>query len=170
MPATPLHIGIPGLLSLYRPKRVDIVSGVLGSVLIDVDFFLFLLVGAALHGYCHTLVGATLISVFLIIIIQSTQKYVIRIKKWFGWEQESSIRSVSFGAFLGAYSHVILDALIYEDVKPCYPRDGNPLYLENGHDTVFMLVYGIAGISTFLLLALYCWKYYRNVGADPIEQ
>jgi len=37
MPITPLHIGIPGLISYYFPKRVDISAAVIGCIIIDID-------------------------------------------------------------------------------------------------------------------------------------
>ena len=162
MPVTPLHIGIPGLISFYYPKRVDILSAVIGSVIIDLDFILFLLIGTPIHGYLHTFLGATIISIFIIIILKLSQKQTIKIKKWFKWEGKSNLKSISIGAFIGTYSHIILDSLIYNEINPFYPIEGNPLYLENGQDVIFVTIYVIALITTIMLIALYSWKYIKN--------
>ena len=69
MPATPLHIGIPGLISYYSPKKVDIVSAVIGSVIIDTDFFLFLIFGTPVHGYLHSFLSATIVAIALAVIL-----------------------------------------------------------------------------------------------------
>jgi len=162
MPVTPLHIGVPGLISYYFPKRIDIISAIIGSIIIDIDFFILIIFGTPIHGIFHTFFGATILSIFLIIIIKLSGKLTIKLKNWFKWEIESDLISISLGAFIGTYSHIILDSLIYNDMNPFYPITGNPLFLENGQPTIFYLVYSAAIITTLLFLILFCWRYIKS--------
>ena len=166
MPVTPLHTGIPGLVSYFYPRRVDIFSAILGSVLCDTDFFLYLLFGTPIHGFFHTFMGATVMGIILVVLIRLLQRPVISIKKWFRWETGSDMRSIILGAFLGTFSHVLLDSLIYADMEPFSPVDGNPFLMEGAREMMFTLVYGITGITTFVLLMLYNHKYLASIRAQ----
>lgn len=166
MPVTPLHTGIPGLVSYCFPRRVDLMGAVIGSVIIDIDFFLFLTTGSPIHGFFHTFLGATILAVIIIIVLRLLYKLIVVIKQWLKWEPESSLLSVSIGAFLGTWSHIILDSLIYSDLDPHYPNSGNPYYRVEGHDTIFMAVYLVAALTTLALMMLYTWMYFSALEAE----
>ena len=161
MPVTPLHIGIPGLISYYFPKKMDIFGAILGCTLLDIDFFLFLGFGTPVHGFLHSFLGATVLAIILILIIKLFQPLVVIIKKWFKWDIESSLGSIAIGAFVGTYSHVLLDSLIYTDMNPLYPLDGNPLYIESFQPMFTTFIYGITGITTIILIMVYSSGYLR---------
>jgi len=159
MPATPLHIGIPGLISYYNPKKVDIAAAIIGSVIIDTDFFLFLIFGTPVHGYLHSFLSATLVAVLLAGILYLLNPTMIELKKWFGWETETGIKSLLAGAFTGTYSHIILDMLLYWEMNPLFPFNGNPFYVPGAALPVFITVYAAASLSTVAFLILYAKKY-----------
>ena len=82
-----------------------------------------------LHGFSHTYVGATILAVLsalsgkylseigLKILGVSKKENPIKVRWW-----------VSFlSAFIGTYSHVVLDSIMHSDVEPYYP-----LSQENG--------------------------------------
>ena len=165
MPVTPLHMGLPGLVSYFWPGKVDIFTALLGSVLVDIDFFLFLLQQTPLHGFLHSFLGATLLALLLIVVVRLAPDTVRKIKSWFRWETDSNLGSVAIGAFLGAYSHVLLDSFLYSDMKPFQPFSGNPFLPEEGTLHI-RLIYVITGVSTFLLLALYVMKYGKAVNEE----
>jgi len=159
MPVTPLHIGIPGLISYYWPKKVDIVAAIIGSVIIDMDFFLFLLFGTPVHGYLHSFLSATFVAIALAGILYLLNPSMIKLKKWFCWETENSIKSLLTGAFIGTYSHIILDMLLYEEMNPFSPLNGNPFYAPGAALPVSITVYTAAGLSTIAFLTLYAKKH-----------
>ena len=159
MPATPLHIGIPGLISYYSPKRVDIVSAVIGSVIIDTDFFLFLVFGTPVHGYLHSFLSATVVAIALAVILWLLNPSMIKLKKWFRWETETGPKSLLAGAFIGTYSHIILDMLMYKEMNPLFPLKGNPFYFSDMALPIFIGVYAVASVTTMALLVLYAGKY-----------
>ena len=155
MPVTPLHIGIPGLFAYKFPKRLDIVAAIIGSVAIDVDFFLFLLIGTPVHGYLHTIIGAAIISTLIIPLIFLLRTPIVKIKEWFGWDTDSDFKSISIGALIGTFSHVLIDAFIYWEMNPFFPIFGNPMWSASGQYYIFIVIYAFAGITTIALLILY---------------
>ncbi|MEP2601906.1 MAG: metal-dependent hydrolase, partial [Paraglaciecola sp.] len=76
-----------------------------------------------LHGFSHTYIGATII----VILAGISGKYlsefglmVLRISKY---ENPISIAwwVVFLSAFIGSFSHVLLDSIMHLDVEPFYP-------------------------------------------------
>ncbi len=169
MPATPLHIGIPGLIGYYRPKKVDIVAAVIGSVIIDVDFFLFLMLGTPVHGYLHSFLSATIIAIALAGILWLLNPSMIKLKEWFRWETETGPKSLLAGAFIGTYSHIILDMLLYKEMNPLFPLKGNPFYFSGFALPIFIGVYAVAAITTVAFLMVYARKYARENGNGIFE-
>ena len=111
MPMTPLHLAV----ALPVKKYISVIAFIIPNILIDTETVLIILfgmdnLGYALHGNMHTLGGATVAAVVVFLIGRSLP--------WF------------YGAFLGAYSHILLDALVHTDVQPFMPfLEGNPLHL-----------------------------------------
>ncbi len=164
MPVTPFHAGIPGLLSCRWPHRVDIFTAAVGSVICDVDFFFFLALGTPLHGFLHTFAGASAAAAALVLLAHYFRGSVVRIKEWLAWETVSNPGSLALGAFIGTFSHVLLDSLIYTDMDPFHPIEGNPFHPASGERSTFITVYAITGITTFILLVLYNHKYMASLG------
>ncbi len=169
MPVTPLHIGIPGLISYHNPKGVDIAAAIIGSVIIDTDFFLFLLFGTPVHGYLHSFLFATLVAIVLAGILYLLDPSMIRLKEWFCWETENSIKSLLTGAFIGAYSHIILDMLLYKEMNLLFPLNGNPFYVPGAALPVFITVYAVGGVSTIAFLTLYAKKYAAEKESNVLQ-
>jgi membrane-bound metal-dependent hydrolase YbcI (DUF457 family) len=162
MPVTPLHIGIPGLPAYFKPTRVDITAAVLGGTLVDIDFFLYVLFGGRIHGFLHTIPGATVLAVTLVVVLYMLDPVNRRVKGLFRWERESDVQALVIGAFLGTYSHIILDSLIYSDVKLLQPfSDENPMYNDVGGMRAVEPVYGLVTVTTVVLLVLWMWRFYR---------
>lgn len=69
------------------------------------------------------------------------------------------MKSLLTGAFIGTYSHIILDMLLYREMNPLFPLNGNPFYSPDVALPVFITVYATAGVSTIAFLILYAKKY-----------
>lgn len=125
MPLTPLHLAA----GLPLRKRISLKAFILVNILIDLEpgaimFFRMDGLGYPIHQWFHTFGGATMI---LVIATLCGLPYRGKFKPWF------------YGAVLGAYSHILLDALVHFDVKPFDPFiKGNPLFL-NIHAEVSIL-------------------------------
>ncbi|MEI7429191.1 MAG: hypothetical protein WCL27_01970 [Betaproteobacteria bacterium] len=118
---------------------------VLVNVLIDLEpasvmFFGMDKLGYALHQGVHTLGGVTLMAIVTVI------SGLICKGKWRPW---------LYGAFLGAYSHVLLDALVHSDVEPFSPiLYGNPLYLD---------IHAEVSIACAIVLTYYLAKWVESL-------
>ena len=75
-----------------------------------------------LHGFSHTYVGATILAVFSalsgkylsevgLFIMGLNKQWKIRIAWWVAF----------LSAFIGTYSHVVLDSIMHSDVQPLWP-------------------------------------------------
>jgi membrane-bound metal-dependent hydrolase YbcI (DUF457 family) len=128
VPFTPFHMG-PGILvkAMLSGSFSLMVFG-WAQIVMDLQPLFVLVTGEGhMHGFTHTLVGATLIGVFSAI----SGKYLGEIGLWiirFGRCQRISWLTASVSAAIGTYSHVILDALIHADLEPFAPfTSRNPL-------------------------------------------
>ena len=124
MPFTPFHMG-PGILikALLQGSFSLMVFG-WAQIVMDIQPLIVLLTGEGhLHGFSHTYLGATLLAVFsalsgkylsefgLLILGISKKSNPVKIAWWV----------VFISAFIGTFSHVILDSIMHSDVQPFYP-------------------------------------------------
>jgi membrane-bound metal-dependent hydrolase YbcI (DUF457 family) len=124
MPFTPIHMG-PGILikSLLQGSFSLMVFG-WTQIVMDIQPLIVILTGEGhLHGFTHTYLGAILIA----ILAALTGKYlselglkILRISK-----NENPITIawwiVFLSAFIGSFSHVLLDSMMHFDVEPFFP-------------------------------------------------
>ena len=163
MPATTIHVGLPGLFSYYRPKKIDIIAAMLGSMIVDIDFFFFLIFRVQIHGIFHTFLGATIVALILSFFISYYQPSVLKLKKLIHWETESNLKSIILGALLGTYSHVIIDGIIYPEMNPFFPFSGNPIFINSFNNTIVkILVWSNTSILTLILILLINKKYNQS--------
>lgn len=123
MPFTPFHMG-PGILvkALLQGSFSLMVFG-WAQVVMDLQPLIAIVTGeGALHGFTHTYIGSTLIAVFsaltgryfsqwgLIVLSNGAQRGIL-IRWWVAF----------LSAFIGAYSHVLLDSVMHADIEPFAP-------------------------------------------------
>ena len=123
MPFTPFHMG-PGILvkGLLQGSFSLMVFGWC-QVIMDIQPLVAIVTGVGrLHGYTHTYVGATLIAVFsavtgkyisqwALVVLSNGAQRGITIQWWVAF----------LSAFIGSYSHVILDSIMHLDMEPLAP-------------------------------------------------
>lgn len=130
MPITPLHFGLMAPASSFWPGRVNWIPFVLTNLWIDAPSIMAAFSGEPLPGHedwGHTFVGATLVAVLVGMVWVRSWPWVL-------------------GAFLGAWSHIVLDMLVHSDMSPLRPmHQGNPFYL------------GIMGPLSWVLTPLTVW-------------
>lgn len=146
MPFTPLHMG-PGLaIKAVLQGSFSLMVFGWAQILMDIQPLIVIISGEGhLHGFSHTYLGATLLALlaaltgkhlseFGLIVLGITDKTrPIRIT----W----SITFIS--AFIGTWSHVILDSIMHSDVQPFYP-----FWLSNN-------VWGLLSIDALNKLCIY---------------
>ena len=123
MPFTPFHMG-PGIVvkALLQGSFSLMVFG-WAQIVMDIQPLFVLISGEGhLHGFSHTYVGATLLAIFSALsgkylseiglyVLGLNKQWQVKIKWW-----------VSFlSAFIGTFSHVLLDSIMHSDVQPFFP-------------------------------------------------
>lgn len=115
------------------------------QIVMDIQPLIVLLTGEGhLHGFTHTYIGATLIA----LISALSGKYLSELGLLLlGLSEEKPINitwPVCFiSAFIGSYSHVLLDSIMHADVEPFYPL------------TLINQFHGILSISTLHKACIY---------------
>lgn len=113
MPITLLHFGLLAPLNHTVKRKVSNVSFILVNLWIDMDSIIYVLFGTGgiSHGVGHSFWGTAITAtVFAVMGIRSS--------------------SWVFGAYLGAFTHTLLDMLVHADMDPFDPVFmGNPFYM-----------------------------------------
>ena len=123
MPFTPLHMG-PGILikALLQGSFSLMVFG-WTQIVMDIQPLVVMITGEGhLHGFTHTYIGATLIAIVAALTGKYLSELGLKILK-IAPESNFSIRwwVVLLSAFIGSFSHVLLDSFMHADVQPFYP-------------------------------------------------
>ncbi|WP_440875374.1 metal-dependent hydrolase [Thalassotalea sp. PLHSN55] len=124
MPFTPIHMG-PGILikSLLQGSFSLMVFG-WTQIIMDIQPLIVLLSGEGhLHGFTHTYVGAILIAIFAALTGKYLSELGLKILKISKTNNLISIAwwVVFLSAFIGSFSHVLLDSIMHADVEPFFP-------------------------------------------------
>ncbi|MDR7335658.1 hypothetical protein [Roseateles asaccharophilus] len=116
MPITPFHFGPGAALYAIAPRHVSFLAFCAANVAIDVESLYNLVHGHAhVHAFFHTYVGATLAALALI-----AGFWLLR-RAGLTWLRGLTLRRVTIGALLGAWSHVLLDSVMHADIQPLLP-------------------------------------------------
>jgi len=135
MPITPFHIIAGVAVKSVFNKHFSWSIFALTNIIIDVEVIYYILtIGEASHKFFHTLIGSTIVALSCAIIgipicerlLKFWNKNLQNVKsleklKWLSTDTNISVVSSFTGAFVGAYSHIILDSLMHFDVKPFEP-------------------------------------------------
>ncbi len=137
MPFTLFHMG-PGIAvkSLLQGSFSLMIFG-WTQIVMDVQPLVVILTGQGhMHGFSHTYLGATIIAV----ISAVSGKYMIEC----GVKPTVIYRKIAFlSAFIGSFSHVLLDSIMHRDCVPLYP------FSSENH------IQGIVSVSTLHSLCVY---------------
>jgi len=103
------------------------------QIVMDIQPLIVLISGEGhLHGFTHTYVGAIIIAIFAGL----TGKYLSELGlKILHISQQSRPISIIWlvvflSAFIGSFSHVLLDSIMHSDVEPFFPFTLNNPFLE----------------------------------------
>ena len=128
MPFTPLHMGPGVLVKAVLQGGFSLTVFGWAQIVMDIQPLVALLTGEGqLHGFTHTYLGAAPLAVLSALTGKYLGELGLRLLKM---PQDLPIRwPVAFGsAFVGAYSHVLLDSVMHADVEPYAPfSTGNGL-------------------------------------------
>lgn len=171
MPLTPFHFG-PSLLAGYPlRRRMDLVTFLVASVILDVRAILvfFEVLPGPLHGPLHnTYLGALAVALVFAGGVLLVSRRVPSIAQQVSSRPES-VRPVVFASVAGTWSHVTLDAFMHPGMQPFYPLSGNPLYglidpffIYGLCALAFVVFAGIVGIDAIQKLRKHGVAYYTS--------
>ena len=143
MPITPFHFGPGAALQAIAPRHISFLAFCAANVLIDVES-LYNLVHHRhpVHAFFHTYVGATLAALGIVAAF-----WLLRRVGRAGVRRllpKLTLRQVTLGATLGAWTHVLLDSVMHADIQPL-----QPLSAANG-------LLGLVSLSTLHWACLAC--------------
>jgi len=158
MPFTPFHMG-PGIFvkALLQGSFSLMVFG-WSQIVMDIQPLIVLLTGEGqLHGFSHTFFGASLLAVLaaisgkylsefaLLILCLITNTSPLKILWWVAF----------MSAFVGTFSHVVMDSIMHGDVQPFYPFSESNSFLKvisSGQLHKFCLYSGLVGAGLYYLV------------------
>lgn len=163
MPFTPFHFG-PGLvLGMLLKRWINLPAILVASVLVDIRATYCFFTGCTpLHGPLHTLLGATLLSLVVIVGVYALRGQLKRVSSLLKVEQDYSLQSIAIGALVGVWVHIALDAFLYSEMALLWPFPGNPLagMVSNG------LVYGFCVLGFVVGGAVYAYIVYKEANKN----
>lgn len=172
MPFTPLHFG-PGLaLKALTGPWFSFTLFCFVQVLIDLEPAWYMLAGEDhVHRFLHSYLGATLAAVIALFAGRPACQWLLRVwnarlspaqARWLAVPTEIPWFAAATGAFIGAWSHVLLDSLMHADMQPIAPwGERNALLFLVHVDTLYLscALAGVAGLGLFL------WQRWRSLRA-----
>lgn len=126
MPFTPLHMGPCILLKALLQGSFSLMVFGWAQIVMDLQPLYVMVTDSRrieLHGFSHTYLGATLLAVLSALSGKHLSEFGLRLLGLSTIEQPIKIvwRIALFSAFLGTYSHVLLDSIMHGDIQPYYP-------------------------------------------------
>ena len=127
MPFTPFHLGPGALFKAIGGTHFSFMVFGGTQVLMDLEPAYRIWQNApVLHGPTHTLAGALVIGTLGTLTGKPVSEFVLR-RSGVPHRPITWIASAA-GGYVGAFSHVLLDALMHADMRPFWPMsDANPL-------------------------------------------
>lgn len=130
MPFTPFHIGPGVALHALAPRRVSFLAFCAANVLTDIEPLYYMLAGQyPLHRFLHTFPGAALTTFVVVLgfLLARRAAARLRLPDLFAWRGLLPSQ-VLLGAASGTCTHILLDSLMHEDLRPFAPlSNANPL-------------------------------------------
>lgn len=156
MPLTPFHLG-PGLfLGALTLKFFNLCTILLGSIVMDIEPMVLLIVNPCLscphHGFFHSILGAILGSLILAVILYSQKEKLNKLSLKFKIQQSFSFPVLFFSSLLSWLIHIFFDNLTHFDVFLFWPSHFKPLFIGKEIYWPLSLICLIFGIFGFLLV------------------
>lgn len=172
MPLTPFHLGPAVLLGALLPRRLDLPTLLVASIVVDVRAALVLFgpLDGPVHGILTTFLGGTVVALVLAGAVLALPEVAPALREniqaWLGLLRPGDTgdaTSVVLAALLGVYSHVALDSFLYADARPLFPLAWNPFL---GGPLTGLAVYGGCLAAGLLGLGVLAARFLRRDGAD----
>jgi membrane-bound metal-dependent hydrolase YbcI (DUF457 family) len=123
MPFTPFHMGTGILIKSLLQGGFSLMVFGWSQIVMDIQPLIVLITGEGhLHGFSHTFLGGSILAIFSAVSGKYLSELGLKILKLDLSFPVTIKWSVSFlSAFIGCFSHVLLDGIMHSDVEPFYP-------------------------------------------------
>lgn len=166
MPITPSHLGAGLFLGLFSLRFLNLWGLLLGSVVVDLENVFWTIVNVLNnchrcfhHGFFHSILGATVGSLILALLLQKFAEPLKKISLRFKIEQPFSFSALFFGSLVGWLIHIILDSFVHRDVFLFWPIKTNPFLI---HRTLYWPLSWVLGAFGLVSLFLFVVKYLKK--------
>jgi len=166
MPFTPIHLG-PGIfIKALLQGSFSLMVFAWAQIIMDIQPLIVMISGTGhLHGFSHTYIGATLLALFSALSGRSLSLFGLKIMGLANKHTQITWLVAFTSAFIGTYSHVILDAIMHSDVEPYFPITLNNHFLglisiEQLHQWCFYS--GLIGVIIYYAVQYFLQKKYKK--------
>lgn len=176
MPITPFHMG-PGLLAkVVGGRHLSLMVFGFSQVAIDLEVAVRMVrQDDVLHGFAHTWIGATLVALVSAIAGPPCCLWLARLVRRMRhlptfhkipWPDDITRPAAFVGAFVGTYSHIVLDGIMHLDMHALAPFSQHQPLLGLVSATTLHLVCVACGLVGWLALAPR--RGWRGASAGPL--
>ena len=141
MPITPFHIIAAAPIKAIIPRHFSWSIFTLTNVFIDLEpITYFVFTGVPSHKFFHSIFGATLLGFISALYFRKLcGNYIMKWNKNLHpidrkWLEVRNSKIHLFegitGGLLGAWSHLALDSLMHQDIKPFWPFSSRNIFLD----------------------------------------
>ena len=163
MPFTPLHMGPAIALKAVTGRHFSLMVFGFSQVAMDLEPLVRIIRDdTILHGPTHTYAGATLVGAISAVIGRPICQYFLNFwapdspshfMNWLRGPEQISWPAAISAAFIGTYSHVVLDSIMHDDMHPLRPiTDGNGLLHILSVSNLHTLCIASAAIGALILI------------------
>jgi hypothetical protein len=132
MPFTPFHFGLGAAVKAAVPRYFSLTVFCFAQIVTDCETAYHILRKEyPVHRLMHTYAGATGVAVFCVLVGRPACQLALRLwlawrdapfKRYFVTTARISLIAATMAAFIGTYSHVLLDSIVHDDVEPFRPE------------------------------------------------
>ncbi|MCD6273047.1 MAG: hydrolase [Deltaproteobacteria bacterium] len=129
MPFTLFHFGPGATISLLLNRHINVPAFLLANVVVDFEPFMVMMFSLSypLHGYAHSFLGVTALCSIFGYALYFFRGFITEFMQRFFRRSYSAKRDrMVISSLLGGWFHVLLDSMIYYDIRPFYPININP--------------------------------------------
>ena len=167
MPFTPFHMGPALALKAVSGRYFSVLVFGIAQIAMDIEPLIGMIRNAGvLHGWSHTYIGATVIGILVtfaapplcrLILVRWNNELERHGVGWLGSSSTLGRVPTATGAFVGTYSHVVLDSIMHADMTPLSPwSKSNELLglISIGELHAVCVAAGAFGVAAWLALGL----------------
>ena len=168
MPFTPFHMGPALAFKAVSGRYFSVLVFGVAQVAMDIEPLVGMIRHAdVLHGWSHSYVGATVIGILVMFLAPPLCRLILSRWNselehhgvgWLGSPAGIGWVAAASGAFVGTYSHVVLDSIMHADITPLSPwsRSNELLGIISISDLhIVCVATGVFGAAAWFTLGLW---------------